>query len=203
MSDQELQKSHPQSHPLSHLEKLAEEVCQRESCFLYALEFVGQGQGRVLRVFIDKAEGGAGIDDCSKISRGFNEILDADEELIPGGNYHLEVSTPGLERILQKPWHFQKVVGKKIWVKLASPLEKFGVSEAKYKITKQFDHLLSGADDQGITFEFDLAADSNKEAATQTVKIPFDQVEKAKLVFEMPSAVKADSGKKPARKKMN
>jgi ribosome maturation factor RimP len=93
--------------------------------FLYDVEFLG---GRVLRISIDKdagpnhtaiandlnlgdgveledgvedLAGGAGIADCSKVAHGLNE-LDSLDDLVPGGNYNLEVSTPGIDRHLKK-----------------------------------------------------------------------------------------------------
>lgn len=110
---------------LTDLRKMAEEVSSREGCFLYDIEFIGAGNGRVLRVYIDReAEGGASIEDCSNISRGLNLRLDV-EDVIPGGAYSLEVSTPGLERVLKEPRHFSSAIGKKIMVKTFQQLAEF------------------------------------------------------------------------------
>ena len=91
------------------------EVSEREGCKLYDLEFVS---GRTLRVYIDRQDRNIGIDDCSNVSKGLNEILDADEDLIPGGAYELEVSSPGLERVLKEPWHFATALNKTVRVTL-------------------------------------------------------------------------------------
>jgi ribosome maturation factor RimP len=154
---------------LEKIKKIASEVAAQEGCFLYDVEF----QGRDLRIFIDK-EGGAGIDDCSQVSRQLNEIFDT-EDPVPGGNYNLEVSTPGLERNLKEPWHFQKVIGKKVWLKTQQPLETYGVKNKKNLSSKQLSAVLLAADDQLL----ELEADDEK------VKIPISAIEKAKLVFEM------------------
>lgn len=100
---------------LEQIRQFAEEVAVREGCLLYDLEFV-DGPGRLLRVFIDKDAGGVSINDCANVSRGLNLRLDV-EDIIPGGAYELEVSSPGLDRKLTHFWHFEKAVGQTVQVK--------------------------------------------------------------------------------------
>jgi ribosome maturation factor RimP len=71
-------------------------------------------------VYVDKDTGAVSVDDCANISRGLNLLLDV-EDLIPGGMYHLEVSSPGLERKLTEKWHFEKALQKRIRVKVVNP----------------------------------------------------------------------------------
>jgi ribosome maturation factor RimP len=97
---------------LELVRKFAEEVAVREGCVLYDLEF-HDGPGRSLRVYIDKAPSGVSIDDCANVSRGLNLRLDV-EDTIPGGQYDLEVSSPGLDRKLTQLWHFEQAVGKRL-----------------------------------------------------------------------------------------
>ena len=78
------------------------------------------GRDGVLRVFID-AEAGITLDDCEQVSRQVSAWLDV-EDPIPG-QYRLEVSSPGLDRVLRTPAHFAEVVGEEIKVELAQPLE--------------------------------------------------------------------------------
>ncbi|MBC7419522.1 MAG: ribosome maturation factor RimP [Bdellovibrio sp.] len=161
---------------LEKIEKIAQEVAEREGCVLYDIEHVGAGKGRIIRVFIDKVEG-VGITDCSNVSKGLNLMLDV-EDIVPGSMYNLEVSTPGLDRHLKKPWHFEKVIGKKIYVKLAKSLGSMGLTEEKGMIAmKQFDDVLAGV--EGETLVFNLRG--------ETIKLPLSQIEKAKLVFEVKS----------------
>jgi ribosome maturation factor RimP len=94
------------------IRQFATEVAEREGCRLYDIEF-HDGPGRTLRVFIDKAAEGVGLEDCVNVSRGLNLRLDV-EDVIPGGAYELEVSSPGLDRKLTDLWHFQAVVGKTV-----------------------------------------------------------------------------------------
>ncbi|UXR63990.1 ribosome maturation factor RimP [Bdellovibrio bacteriovorus] len=160
---------------MTKIEKIASDVATAQGCLLYDVEFVGMGKGRTLRLFIDKNEEGAiSIDDCTNVSRGLSEVLDADEELIPGGEYSLEVSTPGLDRHLKQPWHFQKVVGKKVYIKTLKPLETMGVEDKKWKNAKTVEEVLTSADDQGVRF---VVKDVE-------IKIPYAMIDRAKLVFE-------------------
>jgi len=160
---------------MGRVEEMAREVALRENCLIYDIEFVGAGKGRTLRVFIDNEAGAIGIDECSNISKGLNLFLD-EEDLIPGGPYNLEVSSPGLERSLKKPWHFQKVIGKKVWLKTSKPLETMGVTDRRWKAAKTVEAELKGVQlDQGIEFDIDGVV----------IKIPFESIEKAKLVFEL------------------
>lgn len=157
------------------LETLAGEVAKREGCELYDLELNGSSGRRTLRVFIDRPEGGVGIEDCSNVSRGLSLLLDV-EDPIPGGAYDLEVSTPGVDRPLRQPWHFQRVIGKKAWMKLDQALENFGAQNPKNKPAKQMTALVEAADDASVTVRFE----------EEQMKLPYSAIEKAKLVFEMP-----------------
>lgn len=163
---------------LNKVEQLCQDACVRAGCYLYDLEFGGLGQGRTLRIYIDKeTDGGANIEDCSNVSKGLNEVLDAEgEDLIPGGAYNLEVSTPGIDRILRKPWHFEKVVGKKIWVKANAAFEESGATDDPgLKKAKQIEAILKEFKNDTLTLE-------NKKG---DLTLPFNRIEKAKVVFEM------------------
>ena len=76
---------------------------------------------QILRVLLDKEGGGVTVDDCTRVSHAIEDVIEV-EELIPR-KYDLEVSSPGLNRPLLKPAHFEKVVGKIIRVKTDVPLE--------------------------------------------------------------------------------
>ena len=74
-----------------------------------------------LRIFIDKPEG-IDLNDCEKVSGGINELLDeADYIKDP---YFLEVSSPGIERILRKEKHFDDNIGNNLELKLFKPIHK-------------------------------------------------------------------------------
>lgn len=158
---------------LEKIEKMAQEIAEREGCILYDLESLGAGKGRVLRVYIDKEEG-VGIEDCSNVSKALNLRLDV-EDVVPGAMYNLEVSTPGLDRHLKKHWHFEKVVGKKIFVQLSKSLGTLGATEDKGLFSmKKFEDVLTAVDEENMYFEI----------RSHKIKVPFSAIEKAKLVFE-------------------
>ncbi len=107
---------------LLQIRSMAEEITQREGCMLYDLEFSGHNNQRVLRVFIDRADGNVSIDDCARISRGLNLLLDV-RDIIDGGAYELEVSSPGLERHLKETWHYIKAIGQNVKLSAFEPLQ--------------------------------------------------------------------------------
>lgn len=75
---------------------------------------LGHGRG-LLRLFIDKADG-ITLDDCEQVSRQVAAMLDV-EDPIPG-DYNLEVSSPGLDRKLVKPEHFDRFTGCEVKMRL-------------------------------------------------------------------------------------
>ena len=170
---------------LEKVEKIAQEIAEREGCLLYDLEHYGAGKGRILRVYIDK-ESGVGIEDCSNVSKAINLRLDV-EDIVPGSMYNLEVSTPGLDRNLKKTWHFDKVVGKKIFIQLSKSLGSLTAIEDKGLIAmKKFEEVLKAVDQEHLLFDI----------RSNEVKIPLTAVEKAKLVFEYKVNNKKETVKK-------
>lgn len=161
---------------LENVEKIASEAAVSQGCYLYDIEFVGAGKGRTLRIFIDKdAEGGISLEDCSNVSKAVNEVLEKDEDVIPGAAYTMEVSSPGLERHLVRPWHFQKAVGKKVYIKTSKALESVGIADKKWKSAKTVEDVIESADEQGVKFVI-------KDVE---LKIPYSLIEKAKVLFEL------------------
>ncbi len=88
---------------------------------LYDVEYVKVGKDHFLRIYIDK-ETGIDLNDCEKVSNEINGILD-EKDLIKE-QYFLEVSSPGIERILRKDEHLKANIGKTIEIKLFKPIEK-------------------------------------------------------------------------------
>lgn len=84
-------------------------------CSLWDVEYVKEGARQILRVTIDK-ENGVDINDCEAVHRGIDPILD-ETDPIPV-QYYLEVSSPGVERDLTRPFHFEVCMGVKVDVKL-------------------------------------------------------------------------------------
>ena len=96
----------------------AQPVVESFGCKLWDVEYVREGSERYLRVFIDK-DGGVDIDDCEKIHRALDPILD-EKDPIPE-SYHFEVSSAGLERALKRPGDFEAFLGSPVLVKLYRP----------------------------------------------------------------------------------
>ncbi len=88
---------------------------------LYDVEYAKEGKDYYLRVFIDKSNG-IDLNDCEKVSDGINELLD-DADYIKE-QYFLEVSSPGIERILRKDKHFKDNIGNTVEVKLFKSINK-------------------------------------------------------------------------------
>ncbi|MCB1052249.1 MAG: ribosome maturation factor RimP [Acidobacteria bacterium] len=107
------------------LEKLVETVLEGTEFELVHLEFVKEGPDWVLRVFIDHPQGVL-LDHCESVSHLISERLDQDDPIEVA--YQLEVSSPGIDRPLVKPAHFQKFVGSRVFVKMRTPVS--GVKQA-------------------------------------------------------------------------
>ncbi len=102
------------------VEALARPVIEDEGCELWSVEYVREAGSWYLRVFIDK-DGGVGIDDCERISRRLDPILD-EADPIPY-SYVFEVGSAGAERELKRPSDFEKFMGSEVEVKLYQPYE--------------------------------------------------------------------------------
>ena len=97
------------------VEKLIKEKIEDIGYELYDIEYVKEGKNYFLRVYIDNKEG-ISLEDCEKVSNTINEPLD--EANIISEQYFLEVSSPGIERVLRKDRHLEKSIGKEVEVKL-------------------------------------------------------------------------------------
>ena len=102
------------------VEALAKPVVEDEGCELWAVEYVREAGSWYLRVLIDK-DGGVGIDDCERISRRLDPILD-EADPIPD-SYVFEVGSAGAERELKRPSDFERYIGSAGEVKLYQPYQ--------------------------------------------------------------------------------
>ena len=102
------------------VEALAKPVVEEEGCELWAVEYVREAGTWYLRVLIDK-DGGVGIDDCERISRRLDPILD-EADPIPD-SYVFEVGSAGAERELKRPSDFERYIGAEVEVKLYQPYQ--------------------------------------------------------------------------------
>jgi len=99
--------------------ELAESLLAGSDVELVDVEYVKE-KDRYLRVFIDKPEG-IGIEDCQELSEKLEALLD-EKDAVPE-QYILEVSSPGLDRVLKKPRDFEREKGKTVDVSLYEPLD--------------------------------------------------------------------------------
>ena len=129
---------------------------------LVDVEFKKEGKNWVLRVFIDK-EGGVTLEDCQKISSLVGDLIEVEEVIEPA--YTMEVSSPGLNRVLKKEKDFIRFSGKKIGVQCHAPLNG----------RKKFTGILKDFKNQSIRLEVD----------GQLQIIPINRVAKANLVIEI------------------
>ena len=112
----------------TQVENFMAEILEDTDYELVDVEYVKEGRDWFLRVFADKA-GGIDLDDCQKLSEKLSAKLDAAD--IIGSAYILEVSSPGIDRILKKDKDFVREAGKIVDVTLYAPLDgkKFFVGE--------------------------------------------------------------------------
>ena len=96
----------------------AQPVVESFGCQLWDVEYVREGSERYLRLYIEK-EGGVDIDDCEKIHRAMDPILDEKDPIAE--SYHFEVCSAGLERALKRPGDFERFMGSAVTVKLYRP----------------------------------------------------------------------------------
>ena len=97
---------------------LLEPVASELGYELWDVEYVKEGAEMVLRITID-SENGIGIDDCEKMHRTIDPILDEADPIEAA--YRLEVSSPGAERTLTRKEHFEKCLGEEVEAKLFKP----------------------------------------------------------------------------------
>lgn len=130
-------------------------------------EFVGlvynpRGKHALLRLYIDR-EGGITVDECAEVSGEVSALLDVHDPI--KNAYTLEVSSPGVDRPLFTPEHFERFAGERARVNLVAPLDG----------RRRFDGLILGVDGDDIEFE----QDGDK------VRLPFADISKANLVADI------------------
>ncbi len=116
----------------------AEPVVLENGCTLWDVEYVREGADWFLRLYIDK-DGGVDINDCERISRAVDPILD-EKDPIPD-SYHFEVCSAGLERTLKRPADFERFLGSAVLVRLYRPKDG----------SKEFAGKLEGYEDGNVT----------------------------------------------------
>ena len=129
---------------------------------LWGVEYLGQGRHTLLRIYIDK-EGGINVEDCAETSRQISSILDVEDPI--GGEYTLEVSSPGLDRMLFSLEQCRAYTGSRVKLRLAENLAG----------RRNFIGIIKAVTDDGIVLV----------TGEDELVVPYGQVEKANVVAEM------------------
>ena len=171
--------------------EIAERVAHDLGLEVAEVEFRGgAGKQRMVRIYIDRPHGAAkqeasgegpvvaGVthEDCANVSREVSTILDV-EDVVPGGAYTLEVSSPGLDRKLQKASDFERFVGRRLKLMTREPVENDRHWEGKLEAFA------------GGRLTLDVTPRKQKKgapkAAPHKLEIEFSNVERANLVPEI------------------
>jgi ribosome maturation factor RimP len=129
---------------------------------LWEIEYAPRAGGGLLRLYIDAAEG-ISLEDCERVSRAVSETLD-EADPIPG-QYTLEVSSPGLDRVLRTQAHFARFAGERVKLEMMRAVDG----------RKRFQGRLRAVGESEITLEMDGG----------TVSLPIDDIHRARLVPEI------------------
>jgi ribosome maturation factor RimP len=147
----------------SKIEEIAMRVAEPEGIEVVEVELKGGGNNRFVRISIDKP-GGVTHGDCELVSQQVGTILDV-EDVVPGGHYTLEVSSPGVERKLSKPEDFRRFSGKKVKITLRDAVDG----------RRNWEGTLAGFEDGAVSLDL---------GDGKTMHMALDQVQKANLKFE-------------------
>ncbi|HMG87633.1 MAG TPA: ribosome maturation factor RimP [Terracidiphilus sp.] len=192
---------------LEEIRNAAERVAASHGLDVVDVELAGPAKERVLRVFLEKnaegrarlkAEIAAGVEglperlaegklsveqlsgvtheDCAEFSRDFGVLLDV-EDLVPGAEYTLEASSPGLDRKLTKPEEFRRFAGCLVKMQTFEPVRN----------NRHWRGRLQSGDGQIITLDLGGVQQNSKsrKAGVNTVEIALNNVEKAELIPEI------------------
>lgn len=135
---------------------------------IWDVEYVKEGSTMILRITIDTDnEEGITIDDCEKMHRAIDPVIDEADPIEE--SYNLEVSSPGVERLLTRPEHFERMTGAEVEVRLFAALpDRPAIGAAKV-----FTGILKGLDEGNIIVE----------VAGEDVLIPKKAASKVQTVF--------------------
>lgn len=129
---------------------------------LWELEYAPRAGGGLLRIYIDTAEG-ITLDDCERVSRAVSQTLDATDPI--AGRYTLEVSSPGLDRVLRTRAHFERYAGEQVRLEMMQPVDG----------RKRFSGRLAAVGEREITLELEDGS----------VSLPIDDIHRARLAPQL------------------
>jgi len=143
------------------LDKLIKSTVEGLGYILWGYEYRPHSESALLRIFIENNDG-ISIDDCATVSRQIGAVLDV-ENIIPVA-YILEVSSPGMDRVLFNPKQYQDYIGETIKIRTRTPIDE----------RRNFKGSLIKASDTEVTLDID----------NQAFEIPFDSIDRARLVLD-------------------
>lgn len=138
-----------------HLQQILQPVVEAMGYEWVGLEY----QASVLRIYIDGPQG-INLDDCTRVSHQVSGVLDVEDPIAE--NYRLEISSPGLDRPLFSPEHFQRFMGQQIVLRF----------HGKWRDRRKLAGLLKGYGDPGISLE----------AEGELFLVPHEVVRSARLI---------------------
>ncbi len=147
-------------HLQNALDSLVKNTVEGMGFMLWGYEYRPHSESALLRIFIEK-QGGISIDDCATVSRQIGAVLDV-ENIIPVA-YVLEVSSPGMDRVLFTADQYQDYLGETIKIRTRTPIDE----------RRNFKGSLIKTSDTTVT----IAVDNQK------FDIPFESIDRARLVL--------------------
>ena len=144
------------------LEKVLRPTVEGLGCELWGLEYNASSaqRGGLLRIYIDAPQG-VTVEDCERVSRQVGALLDVEDVI--AGSYMLEVSSPGADRLLFEPAHFERFVGERVRLRL-----RVAQADGARRVAGQ----LSSADGEAVT----VVQDDGIER-----RLLYSEIEKARL----------------------
>jgi len=127
---------------------------------LWGIEYVPQGKHSLLRVYLDK-EGGIDIEDCAQASRQISSILDVEDPI--SGVYTLEVSSPGIDRVLFNLDQFREYLGWYVQLRLTENFENRRKFAGQLKAIVD-DEIVLIIGDEEYTIPYELIEKANLES---------------------------------------
>jgi ribosome maturation factor RimP len=159
---------------IERIQEIAARAASENNLEFVHAQVAGTSKKFVITVFIDKP-GGVTHEDCSKVSRNLDAILDA-EDFFPS-TYLLEVSSPGLERGLYSQKDFEKFVGRQAKVKTATPING----------QRNFRGRIDSVENDEIVFD---------DKTSGTIRFPYSAVAKANLEIDLDEELKRSEKRK-------
>ena len=152
--------------PASEIAALVEPVLE-DMGFRLVRVVMSRRDGGTIQIMADKAGGTINVDDCASISRRLSPLLDAHDPI--EGRYFLEVSSPGIDRILVRPSDFED------WAGFETKVELKEIIDGR----RRFRGILEGYENGEMLLQVRL----DEESEPQTIGLPVDLIHDAKLVL--------------------